>query len=117
MGEEAIARLLTDAFRRYYRSHEVAPPPALEKREFGVGAYGRKIVKRHMSFVSPREFRNYLRNNAPHYISYSVGYFEYPDAPFLKSENSSKTGSRSNLERFSGRFFSSYDFIPVLAFM
>ncbi len=78
-----IERVLTDAFRRYYRSHEVDAPPAIEQREFGVGAYGRKIVKRHMSFSTPREFRNYLRSNAPHYISYSVGYFERPDAPSM----------------------------------
>ncbi len=82
-----IERLLSDAFRRYYRSHEVPAPPAVERREFGVGAYGRKIVKRHMSFATEREFQNYLKTNAPHYISYSVGYFEYPDAPSMEEKH------------------------------
>ena len=82
-----IERLLSDAFRRYYRSHEVPAPPAIERREFGVGAYGRKIVKRHMSFATEREFQNYLKTNAPHYISYSVGYFEYPDAPSMEEKH------------------------------
>ncbi len=83
---DAIARILRDAFRRYYRSHDVPPPPDLERREFGVGDYGRKIVRRHMAFVSGREFRKYLRDEAPLYISYSVGYFERPDATPMEAK-------------------------------
>ena len=83
---EVIARILRDAFRRYYRAHDVPPPPDLERREFGVGDYGRKIVRRHMSFVSPREFRRYLREEAPLYISYSVGYFARPDATPMEAK-------------------------------
>lgn len=83
---DMIARVLKDAFRRYYRSHDVPPPPDLEKREFGVGDYGRKIVRRHISFVSPREFRRYLREEAPLYISYSVGYFERPEATPMEAK-------------------------------
>ena len=62
---EVIARVLRDAFRRYYQSHDVPAPPAVERREFGVGDYGRKIVRRHMSFVSEREFKRFIRDSAP----------------------------------------------------
>lgn len=83
---EVIARILRDAFRRYYQSHDVPAPPDIERREFGVGDYGRKIVRRHMSFVSEREFKRFLREKAPLYISYSVGYFEKPDAQPMEAK-------------------------------
>lgn len=82
----AVARILRDAFRRYYQSHAVPAPPSVEKREFGVGDYGRKIVRRHISFVSEREFRRYLREHAPLYISYSIAYFEKPDAQPMEAK-------------------------------
>ena len=83
---DVIARVLRDAFRRYYQSHDVPAPPAVERREFGVGDYGRKIVRRHMSFVSEREFKRFIRDNAPPYISYSIGYFEKPDAQPMEAK-------------------------------
>ena len=83
---ELLARVLKDAFRRYYRSHSVPAPPNIDEREFGVGDYGRKIVRRHMSFATEREFQRYLREEAPLYISYSVGYFERPEATPMEAK-------------------------------
>ncbi len=71
-------KIFKSAFARYYKRVRVPPPPEIHRREFGVGEFGKKIVRRHLSFSSPRELWNYLETETPLYISYSVGYFEYP---------------------------------------
>lgn len=63
----------------------------IEKREFGVGDFGRKIVKRHISFSSIDELHRYLINNTPIYISYSSAYYNFPskameDKGYIKSD-------------------------------
>lgn len=83
---EAVARILGDAFRRYYQSHNVPAPPSIDQREFGVGSYGRKITRRHMFFASEASFKKYLRDHAPLYVSYSIGYFERPDAQPMEAK-------------------------------
>ncbi len=75
MNEEKIFK---SAFARYYRRVRVPPPPEIHRREFGVGEFGRKIARRHISFSSARDLWNFLETEVPLYISYSVGYFEYP---------------------------------------
>jgi len=50
-----------------------------EKREFGVGDFGKKISARHLFFNSITDFNFYLKTNVPFHISYSVGYFKYPE--------------------------------------
>ncbi len=81
-----VVKLLRDAIRTYYRSRTIKAPPDIEKREFGVGGYGRKIEKRHMQFRSEQELNRYLSSEAPFYISYSVGKFKYPSAQPMDSK-------------------------------
>ncbi len=61
-------------------------PPEIEKREFGVGEYGRKIARRHLSFEDERKLNEFLRTEAPFYISYSVGYFKFPSATPMENK-------------------------------
>ena len=69
---------LRDKFRDYYRSHEVKGPPQVKSREFGIGAPGKKIFQRHLSFSNPAELNAFLRKEVPFYISYSNAYYEFP---------------------------------------
>ncbi len=53
--------------------------PEIEKREFGAGI-DKKIDSRHMGFGSGQEFRSFLSNNTPLYVSHSVAYYQLPRA-------------------------------------
>lgn len=47
----------------------------------------KKIVSRHKSFKTYNELNKYLRINAPFYISYSCGYYEFPDNKEMNKKN------------------------------
>jgi len=68
-------------FRDYYKIHPVTANDIIdiEKREIGIGDYGKKISARHLSFSSLSSFNNYLASNTPFYVSYSLGYYNHPD--------------------------------------
>jgi len=72
---------LKKRFKEYYWSHEVAAPSEVHKREFGVGTLEDKIKFRHKAFKSEKELSQFLRTEAPYYISYSAAYYEYPGQP------------------------------------
>ena len=56
-------------------------------REFGIGEYGKKIVRRHISFSSREELNSFLKKEAPLFISYSLAFYKYPDlTPMEKKE-------------------------------
>lgn len=75
-----MIKLLHHAIKEFYRRYTPAPPSDVEKREFGYSlTFGSKIEKRHVSFDSDG-LKRFLRDEAPFYISYSVGYFKFPDA-------------------------------------
>jgi len=59
----------------------------IEKREFGIGVWGRKIAKRHMAFFSDQELNAYLSSEPPLFISHSVAYYEFPDATPMEKKN------------------------------
>ncbi len=65
-------------FKSYYWKNRVLAPSQIEKREFGVGTLEEKIKFRHRSFKSELELQDYLRREAPYYISYSTAYYEFP---------------------------------------
>ncbi len=67
-------------FKEYYAKHRIASVPSIESREFGIGDWGKKIVKRHMSFSSTAELNRFLKSEAPLYISYSAAYYKDPSA-------------------------------------
>ncbi|HID08994.1 TPA: hypothetical protein EYP13_02075, partial [Candidatus Micrarchaeota archaeon] len=66
------------AVRRYYRSHSIKIPFNLERKEFGVGDFGKKIVRRYLTFKTSSELRDFLQRYAPLYVSYSVADWEQP---------------------------------------
>jgi DNA primase small subunit len=59
----------------------------VEKREFGIGDFGKKIAKRHIAFLSDAELNTFLSAEAPLYISHSVAYYEFPDATPMEKKN------------------------------
>ena len=74
------AEFLKKKFREYYSKHAVNSVPSIEAREFGIGDFKKKIVKRHMHFASVSELNEFLRKEAPLYISYSAAYYKEPEA-------------------------------------
>jgi len=70
------------------REHYSRYPPKvveLEKREFGVGDFGRKIVRRHLSFRE-ENFQPFLVDEAPLYISHSIAYYRDPSATPMEAK-------------------------------
>jgi DNA primase small subunit len=65
-------------FASYYERAEFRIP-GIEQREFGVGNQ-KKIDARHLNFANLGEFRNYLCNNTPMFVSHSTSYYEFPGA-------------------------------------
>jgi len=65
--------------RGYYKDKMIISVPSINRREFGVG-FRKKIEARHISFETTDAFRSYLVTNTPMYVSYSVAYYEFPEA-------------------------------------
>ena len=80
------SEFIHNALRKYYDSHTVPAPPDIEQREFGAGV-DKKIDWRHMSFQSEQQLNAYLRSNVPFYISYSAGYYEFPEGRPMQKKN------------------------------
>ncbi len=78
---------LRKKFIQYYSRNVVSPPPEIEKREFGVGTLDSKIKIRHKSFQTQKNLRNYLRREAPFYISYSAACYEFPQNQPMSAKN------------------------------
>ncbi len=77
MGEKENA-FLSEQLRSYYAEHIVPGVPEIHEREFGIGDFGKKIVKRHMAFSGEKELNQFLRSEAPPFISYSAAYYARP---------------------------------------
>jgi len=72
---------LKKKFQEYYSKAFVYAPKRIKEREFGIGTLEKKIAFRHKSFASESELRDYLKINAPFYISYSSAYYKFPENP------------------------------------
>jgi len=72
-------KFLLDNFKGFYAGHK-AEVPSVSEREFGIGSFGKKIARRHLSFNSNAELNAFLRSNAPLFISYSLAYYSSPSA-------------------------------------
>jgi DNA primase small subunit len=81
-GNDWIMRL----FKEYYSKNKKSIFN-VEKREFGIGVFGRKIAKRHIAFFSDQEMNAYLAAEPPLFISHSVAYYEFPDATPMERKN------------------------------
>lgn len=78
---------LKKKFKEYYSRHRIQAPPEVERREFGVGTLSDKIKIRHKSFKTEKELSNFLRREAPYYISYSTAYYEFPQNQPMEAKN------------------------------
>lgn len=77
---------LKERFRRFYASNEIKSIPHVEMREFGIGAFGKKIAKRHIGFSSNEELNFFLRSEVPFFISCSPAYYKDPEARPMESK-------------------------------
>ncbi len=71
-------------FKEYYKTFK-PKIKAIEEREFGFGDE-KKIDFRHKSFNSGEELRAYLELKTPKYASYSVAYYNSPEATPIESK-------------------------------
>ncbi|MBN2250885.1 MAG: DNA primase catalytic subunit PriS [Candidatus Altiarchaeota archaeon] len=81
MMEVRTKLFLKSRFKEYYERNRVSAPEEIGKREFGFGTLKDKIKIRHKSFASERDLHNFLRREAPFYISYSTAFYEFPRNP------------------------------------
>lgn len=77
MNQQETA-LIKKIFAAYYQRAEFRIPN-IEQREFGIGNQ-KKIEARHLNFANVQEFRNYLCNNTPMFVSHSTAYYQFPGA-------------------------------------
>jgi len=70
---------LKKKFKEFYWKNNIKSPKEIEKREFGIGTLESKIKVRHKSFKNERELNNFLKRDAPFFISYSAAYYEFPE--------------------------------------
>lgn len=82
---EAERKFVLHSFSEYYRRAEISVT-SIEQREFGIGGFQKKIEARHMGFTNSESLRNYLVNNSPLYISYSIAYYKYPEATPMENK-------------------------------
>jgi len=78
---------LFNKFRSYYEKKFVDSVKEIERREFGIGAFGKKITERHLAFDSSRQFNEFLREEAPFYVSCSAAYYQFPDKRPMETKN------------------------------
>lgn len=82
MEEEYIR----EKIREYYRGG-ISAPVEIEKREFGIGDFEKKIVVRHLAFQNMSQLHSFLIQEAPPYVSQSISYYEYPDGRPMEKKN------------------------------
>jgi len=71
---------LRGLLKGFYTKNNVDSVPDISSREFGIGAFGKKISNRHLVFKSDGELNSFLRERTPFYISYSNAHYEFPEA-------------------------------------
>ncbi len=76
---------MREKFREYYKRAKIRVP-GISSREFGIGDFGKKIVKRHMEFSSQENLNRFLQSEVPPFISYSAAYYENPSARPMQSK-------------------------------
>ena len=51
-------QFLLNSLKKFYAGHSAQVPDVAE-REFGIGAFGKKIANRHLSFASQQELNSF----------------------------------------------------------
>ena len=70
---------LKSKYKEFYKNHFVTVDN-VDKREFGIGIFGKKIANRHLEFKNDFLFNDFLRRETPFYVSCSVAYYNKPAA-------------------------------------
>ncbi|BCS91015.1 MAG: DNA primase small subunit PriS [Candidatus Micrarchaeota archaeon] len=78
-------QFIKDLIAEYYKKN-VIEVSRINEREFGVGDFDAPIKRRHIAFTDNLTFNNFLRENAPIFISYSSALYSYPDARPMESK-------------------------------
>lgn len=74
-------------FASYYAATPVDPPPRLARREFAVFPFTREtLMRRHASFRSAGDLREFLQHEAPRHVYYSCAYYRFPDNPTMAAK-------------------------------
>jgi DNA primase small subunit len=79
-------KFIRGLFSSYYQSCEISVP-SIDRREFGFGGWEKKIEFRHIWAKSKEDLRLKLVSESPLYVSYSVAYYEFPDARPMTRKN------------------------------
>ncbi len=87
MAEQKTIDFLQKKFSSYYRENFVDSVPEIAAREFGYGVFGKKIISRHYSFASSKEFNYFLREQTPFFVSYSPALYEFPAKRPMEKKN------------------------------
>ncbi|MFH1895189.1 MAG: DNA primase small subunit domain-containing protein [archaeon] len=87
MQDQKAVDFLQKKFSSYYKTVFVDSVPEPERREFGYGVFGKKIIARHLSFSSAKEFNSFLREQAPFFVSYSPALYEFPENRPMERKN------------------------------
>ncbi|OIO26466.1 hypothetical protein AUJ15_01240 [Candidatus Micrarchaeota archaeon CG1_02_55_41] len=77
--------MIQEKFKEYYSRRQPPAPPRCGEREFGVG-YEKKIDLRHLHFRDEAALKDYFREEAPLYASYSIAYYDLPAARPMKNK-------------------------------
>ncbi|MFH1780186.1 MAG: DNA primase catalytic subunit PriS [Candidatus Micrarchaeota archaeon] len=75
---EMITQFLRKKYSEYYSKNKVSVED-LPHREFGFG-FNNKIDLRHKAFSSEEQLNNFLVNDSPMYVSYSLAHYKLPAA-------------------------------------
>ncbi|MEM4575816.1 MAG: DNA primase catalytic subunit PriS [Archaeoglobaceae archaeon] len=77
-----VKQYLIKKFNEYYKKNKINLPKNFKNREFAFVPFesiSDFVMKRHISFSSEEEFRNYVISETPAHIYYSSAYYERPD--------------------------------------
>ena len=77
--DQKIADIAKIKFLEYYKEADIKIDQ-VEKREFGFGDFENKITKRHISFKTEKEFKDYTISQIPAFVSISSAFYAHPDA-------------------------------------
>lgn len=82
---------LKEKFKGYYTENEASLPPKYEEREWGIISLDKNypektVMKRHKSFSTKNEARNYFRSMVPAHIYFSSAYYERPNAKKMEDK-------------------------------
>jgi len=81
VSKNEVDGFIRHKFAEYYRmqAHNIQPPSAIERREFGFILFKERMMMRHKSFRNPIDLQQYLVITAPSDTYYSAAYYDRPE--------------------------------------